>query len=522
METMRSYLCGQWVEDSASTVELVNPSTEEPVARLASGGGDPASALEYARSRGGPALRSLSFAERGELLRSLSSVIREAREELLEISRINTGTTEGGGAFDVDGGSYAFHYYGKLAGSLGGGYALPEDDGFPLSRSDGFWGRHLRVPRRGVAVHINAFNFPVWGLAEKVACALLAGMPVIAKPASATAWAAVHCVRRMVEAQLLPPGTLQLICGSPGDLLDRVGSQDVVAFTGSAETARLLRHQPHIAEANPRFNVEADSLNAAVLAPDATDGSVFDLFVRDVVREITQKAGQKCTAVRRILAPEGAVDRVEEALAEALGKVVTGNPEDPSVTMGPLATERQLQSALEAVAELSREADRVVGSGSRVDGVGSPAGKGYFLAPTLLRARGVAPGQAVHRREAFAPVATLLPYDGSPESAAQVVGMGGGMLVNSLYSNDEDWLAAYLREGGSHQGRLYIGSDASAEAAPGSGVAVPQSLHGGPGRAGGGSELGGLAGVHLYMERVALQGARSALDSLSEDPPLQG
>jgi 3,4-dehydroadipyl-CoA semialdehyde dehydrogenase len=518
MQTLRSYVLDRWHDGGTSTVTLVDPSTEEELVALASGGIDFAAALAHARDQGGPALRALTFAERGELLRAMSKLLREHRDELLDISRRNNGTTKGDGAFDVDGATYSLGYYGKLGVSLGGARLLAEDEGEQLGRSEAFWGRHVLVPRQGVAVHINAFNFPAWGFAEKAACALLAGVPVITKPATSTAWLAVRCVELIVEAGILPAGALQLICGSPGDLLDRLEPQDVVAFTGSAATARTLRTGARLVAAAPRFNVEADSMNAAVLAADVTEGPVFDLFVKEVVREMTQKAGQKCTAVRRIVVPAPAVDRVRDALAEKLAAVVTGNPADPSVTMGPLASARQLDSAREGIELLSRQARIVHGTGRRVDGAGSPPGAGFFIEPTLLLAEDARAADDVHRHEVFGPVATLLPYDGGAAEAAELVALGGGMLVTSVYSDDDGWLGEFLAAGASHAGRIYIGSSASAPDAPGSGVAMPQSLHGGPGHAGGGEELGGLVGVKLYMQRVALQGARQELERLLGAP----
>jgi len=514
MRALRSYVGGRPHEGDGDFTPLVNPSTEEEIAKVSSRGIDFGAALDYARERGGPALRELGFAQRGELLKAMSRALRDHRDELLLLSRVNTGTTEPDGAFDVDGATGTLAYYASLARSLGEGGLVAEDEGAQIGRSEAFWGRHVLVPRNGVAVHVNAFNFPAWGFAEKAACALLAGVPVITKPATATAWVTERCVDIVTHAHVLPEGALQLVCGSTGDLLDRLGPQDVLAFTGSAETARTLARSPGVGVTNARFNVEADSLNAAVLAPDVTDGPTFDLFVRDVVREMRQKTGQKCTAVRRILAPAEAIERVQEALASRLGEVVTGNPEDPSVTMGPLATARQLEDVVAGAARLAEHADVVVGGARRVDGLGSPAGKGYFLAPTLLRARDAA-APAVHGREVFGPVATLVAYDGSPEEAARTVALGGGMLVTSLYGDDHEWLRRYLSAGGSEQGRVYVGSRDSAAEAPGSGLAFPHSLHGGPGRAGGGEELGALAGVRLYMQRVALQGSRGVVDGLA-------
>jgi 3,4-dehydroadipyl-CoA semialdehyde dehydrogenase len=518
METLKSYVNGRWHEATSGFRELVDPATGEPVARASSAGIDFGAVLDHARERGGPALRELTFAERAGLLKEISRVLREGRDELLELSRVNTGTTARDGAFDVDGASGTLAYYAAAGRRLGDRRVLAEDDGVQIGRSEAFWSRHLLVPRQGAAVAINAFNFPAWGFAEKAACALLAGMPVVVKPATATAWVAHRAIERIVEAGILPEGALQMICGGTGDLLDRLGPQDVLAFTGSAATAAALRDRENLRRANTRINVEADSLNAAVLGPEVADGATWDLFLRDVVREMTQKAGQKCTAVRRVLVPAGDADRVEEALAERLGRVVTGNPADESVTMGPLATAEQLDDAVAGVAELRRAARIVHGTGERTDGAGSPAGRGFFFAPTLLRAEGDGGGASpVHRREVFAPVATLVPYDGGPAAAAAAVALAEGTLVTSVYGDDPEWLGGFVERVGGFTGRVYVGSEEAAGEAPGSGIALPQSLHGGPGRAGGGEELGGLVGVKLYMQRVAVQGARALVEGLTAE-----
>jgi 3,4-dehydroadipyl-CoA semialdehyde dehydrogenase len=517
METLKSYVGGRWHEADGGFVPLVDPSTEEPIARASSRGVDFAAALAWARDRGGPALRELSFAQRGELLKAMSKALREKRDELLELSAANNGATRPDGAFDVDGASGTLAYYAALARRLGDRPFLREGDGVQLSRTEAFWGRHLLVPRHGVAVAINAFNFPAWGFAEKAACALAAGMPVIVKPATATALVAARCVEIVLAAGVLPEGALQLVCGATGDLLDRLGPQDVLAFTGSAATARGLRARDNLLTAATRVNVEADSLNAAVLAPGASDAA-RDLFLRDVVREMTQKSGQKCTAVRRVVVPAAVAGEIEEALAAALGGVVTGNPAAEGVTMGPLATAQQLDEALAGLAELESGARIVHGSGARADGVGSPPGKGYFLAPTLLAAADPRAAEAVHRREVFAPVATLLPYGGAASEAAELVALGGGTLVTSVYGDDAVWLGEFVAGAGSTTGRLYVGSAGAAPEAPGSGIALPQSLHGGPGRAGGGEELGGEVGIKLYMQRLALQGERALIDALAGAP----
>lgn len=516
MKTLRSHICGQWHEANDGFATLVNPSTEEPIAQVSSAGIDFGAVVDYARNHGGPALRALTFAERAALLKAMSKAIREHRDELLELSRDNNGTSKGGGAFDIDGASGTLAYYASVGKKIGDRKALPEGDGVQLARTEAFWGQHVLVPRQGVAVHINAFNFPAWGMAEKAACALLAGMPVITKPATATALAAERIAEILVEANILPAGALQFVCGSTGDLLDHLGPQDVVAFTGSADTALRLRNHEGLRAASTRFNVEADSLNAAVLAPDVEPGSpTFDFFIRDVAREMTQKAGQKCTAVRRILVTSERLPDVQEALVAKLSRTVVGNPADDSVRMGPLATAHQLADAEEGVAELSKVA-RVIHGGTRVDGVGAPAGKGFFFGPTLLLADDVRGAADVHRREVFGPVATLLPFDGSAREAAEIVGLGGGTLVTSAYGDDDAWMGDFLAGVGSFTGRLYVGNAESAEAAFGSGSALPQLLHGGPGRAGGGEELGGLVGLGLYLQRLAVQGSRPQVETLAQ------
>jgi oxepin-CoA hydrolase/3-oxo-5,6-dehydrosuberyl-CoA semialdehyde dehydrogenase len=516
MKTLRSYIAGNWHEATDGFATLVDPSTEQPVARASSEGVDFGAALAWAREQGGPALRAMTFAQRGELLKAMSGALREGRHELLELSRINNGTTTRDGNFDIGGGSGTLGYYAGVARGLGDRSVLVDGDGVQLTRDESFWGQHVLVPRHGVAVLINAFNFPAWGFAEKAACALAAGMPMIVKPATATALVAERAVEMVIAAGILPDGALQMICGRTGDLLDRLGPQDVLAFTGSADTARIFRTHAHLVGVNVRLNVEADSLNAAVLGPEvADDTATMDLFLKDVAREMTQKTGQKCTAVRRILVPAGHLARVREQLVERLEKVVTGNPADESVRMGPLATAAQLDDAIAGAAELTGEAAAVFGTGVRVDGVGSPAGKGYFFAPTLLEATDARAVDAIHRREVFAPLATLLPYDGSAAEAAEIVALGGGTLVSSVYSDDQAWLGSYLAGAGNTTGRIYLGSESSAGAAPGSGVALPQTLHGGPGRAGGGEELGGASGMRLYMQRLALQGSREMVDAVA-------
>jgi len=516
MKILRSHVLGHWHEADSGFTELHDPCTEEPIAQASSEGIDFEAALGFARTKGCAALRELNFAERGGLLRAMSKALHQKRDELIHLSLRNTGTTRKDAKFDLDGAIFTLMHYGSLGKTLGDGRVLADGDGVQLGQSARFWGQHVLVPRDGCAVHINAFNFPAWGFAEKAACALLAGVPVITKPATSSALVAERCVEIVLEAGILPDGALSLICGSTGDLLDRLGTQDVLAFTGSASTALKLRAKTNLLSSSTHVNIEADSLNAAVLGADVDPGSeTWSVFVRDVAREISQKSGQKCTAVRRILVPAERLDEVQAALTEVLEGVVVGNPEDASVTMGPLATAQQLEDAVQGVARLREAAQLVHGSAERIDGVGSEKGKGYYFGTTLLRTEDAAAAQVVHEHEVFAPVSTLMAYDGSPGEAGRIVGMAGGSLVTSVYSNDLGYLRDYITHGGSSSGRLYIGSEKVAAQLPGSGVAMPQMLHGGPGRAGGGEELGGMRGLKLYLQPVALGGDRALIERLA-------
>jgi oxepin-CoA hydrolase/3-oxo-5,6-dehydrosuberyl-CoA semialdehyde dehydrogenase len=364
-------------------------------------------------------------------------------------------------------------------------------------------------------VHINAFNFPAWGLAEKAAAALLAGMPVVSKPATATALVTHALVKLFTEQGILPPGALALVMGGVGDLLDHLHGQDVLAFTGSSATARTLRALPAVVGRSVRINVEADSLNAAVLGPDAGPGSDTErLFVRDVVRDMTQKAGQKCTAIRRVFVPAERLADLAGALAAELGGVAVGNPAEASVRMGPLATAAQRDDVRAGIARLAAETESVHGGSGEIVPVGVPAGTGWFVGPVLRLSRDPAAARALHEHEVFGPVATIAPYSGGAAEAAALISRGDGGLVASLYSDDRAWLTELVPLAAAWNGRLYLGSEKIADQSPGPGTALPQLLHGGPGRAGGGEELGGLSGLRLYQNRVALQGDKAFLKAL--------
>ena len=504
MQTLRSHVEDRWFEGKEPFATLVNPATEEPLARTSTAGIDFGRALEHARSRGGPALREMTFAQRGELLRRWSKALHARRDELIGLAIANGGNTRGDAKFDIDGAIATLAHYADLGAQLGSLKALRDGEPVQLGRTARYAGLHLWVPRDGVAVHINAFNFPAWGTAEKAASALLAAMPAISKPATSTALVAFRLTEIAVEEKIFPSGALQFICGSPGDLLERLGPQDVVAFTGSSQTAAKLREQ--LARRGARFNVEADSLNGAVLGPDVQPGSAtWDLFVADVVRDMTQKAGQKCTAVRRIFAAADRLAQAQEALVDRLAQVRVGDPARAEVAMGPVSTADQLRDVRAGIDKLASESRRVF--------EGKPAGeKGYFVGPVLLSNSDPAKAQIFHRDEVFGPVATLAPFDGSP---VDLVRRGGGGLVCSVYSDDRNFLRQCVLGIAPYHGRIYLGSEKVAGQTLGPGTVLPQLVHGGPGHAGGGEELGGLRGLQLYSQRVALQGDRALLDAIA-------
>ncbi|MEZ4390760.1 MAG: 3,4-dehydroadipyl-CoA semialdehyde dehydrogenase [Polyangiales bacterium] len=516
MSTLESYLCGRWVTGGGRPATLVNPSTEEPLAEASTDGLDFGAALDHARRVGGPALHAMTFAERGAMLKSLASALHAARDELLDLAMRNGGNTRGDAKFDVDGAAGTLGAYAELGASLGDARFLVDGEAVNIGRSSRLAGQHVLTPRRGAAVHVNAFNFPAWGLAEKAAVALLAGMPVITKPATATALVAHRMTQVFVGSGALPEGALQLVTGGAGDLLDRLGSQDVLAFTGGGSTGVMLRGKANLLAASTHVNVEADSLNAAVLGADVSRGTdTWDLFVADVVRDMTQKTGQKCTAIRRVLVPAEQLDAVQEDLCDRLSAVRVGNVLAEGVTMGPVSTATQLRDARAGIDRLVASGARVVlGGAAAVQGLGAPEGKGYYVAPTLLRVDDAARGDAVHEHEVFAPVATLIPYRSAAEAVA-IVHRGGGSLVSTVYTDDRALAAELVVGVAASNGRVCVANAKVAGAWLGPGAVLPQLLHGGPGRAGGGEELGGLRGMGLYLQRTALQGYGPLLDHIT-------
>jgi oxepin-CoA hydrolase/3-oxo-5,6-dehydrosuberyl-CoA semialdehyde dehydrogenase len=514
MIELASFVSGKWEKGKGKGAELVNPSTEEVVATTSTEGIDFGAALAFARERGGVALRAMSFAKRGEMLRSMSRAIHAKRDELIGLAITNGGNTRGDAKFDIDGAIGTLAAYADLGAELGDTHVLADGDGVQLGRGARLFGQHVYVPRAGVAVHVNAFNFPAWGLAEKAATALLGGMPVVTKPATSTALVAHRMVEILVGDGVVPEGVLSLVCGAPGDLLDRLGGQDVLAFTGSSTTAAKLREGQSVITRATRINVEADSLNAAVLGADVEIGSdLMNLFAADVVREMTQKTGQKCTAIRRIYVPKERVEDVVELLGERLAAIKVGNPASEAVTMGPVSTAAQLRDVRDGVKKLASCAEVVFGSTNAVSGIGAPEGKGFFVSPVLLRSDAPKAGDAVHEHEVFGPVATVMPYSSSVEVVG-LVAAGGGGLVTSVYSDDKAFVRTLVVGTAPFHGRLVLGSSKVAGQSLPPGMALPQLVHGGPGRAGGGEELGGRRGMTFYMQRTALQGDRALLDAI--------
>ncbi|MEZ5965367.1 MAG: 3,4-dehydroadipyl-CoA semialdehyde dehydrogenase [Planctomycetota bacterium] len=505
MQTLASFVCGRWHEGAGDQQPLHDPTTEAQIGQCSSSGIDFAAAVRHAREVGGPALRALDFAARGAALKALSAAVHGIRDELIELSGRNGGSTRGDAKFDIDGATGTLAAYAALGDQLGkemgAGRHLPDGDGVQLGRSPRFGGQHMWVSRPGVAVHVNAFNFPAWGMGEKMACALLAGVPVIEKAGTPSALVAWRMAKAIADAGILPPGAFQFVAGGAGDLLDHLRPMDCLAFTGSSRTGLVLKGHPNLLEHNVRVNLEADSLNAAVVGPDVEVGSdTFGLFLTNVVTDMTQKAGQKCTAVRRIFVPRPRVDDVVAALVERLGAIKVGDPAAADTRMGPLASARQLADVRAGIGRLLEHGKAACGGPDKV------FDRGYFVAPSLV-VMDRPDVEVVHAEEVFGPCASVLPYDDADvERLIELVNLGRGGLVVSLYSNDREFTERVAFGIAPWHGRLWLGSDRVADQALAPGMVLPQTIHGGPGRAGGGEELGGLRGLQLYMQRIAVQG----------------
>lgn len=508
---IKSFVRGEWLTGSSGLEPVHSAITGEAIGKIGSHGLNFGEIVDYGRKVGGPALRRMTFHERALMLKGLAQAVIARKEELYALA-FATGGTRNDNWIDIEGGAGTlFSFASKGRRELPNGHILIDGDTEILGKTGSFVGQHVCTPLQGVAVHINAYNFPVWGMLEKLAPTLLAGMPAIVKPAQQTGYVAEAVIRIMTESGLLPEGAIQLISGKAGDLLDHLGGQDVVAFTGSAYTASLLQRHPVIAQEAVRFTAERDSLNASILGPDATpDSPEFELFVKEVVREMTVKAGQKCTAIRRAMAPSHLIDAAQEALAARLAKITVGDPRTEGVRMGALVSRKQLDDVRAKVAEISKVAPIVFGDADHVALVGDGLDGGAFMSPILMRSNDPWNTDAVHEVEAFGPVSTLMPYNDVSDAIA-LANRGKGSLAISIFTHDAGIARDIVLGSGSHHGRMIFIDRDCAKESTGHGSPLPVLVHGGPGRAGGGEELGGIRGVKHYMQRTALQGSPGML-----------
>ena len=510
---LESYAAGSWYRATDEGTPLLDAATGEEVARISSTGLDLAAMTDHARTVGGPALRALTFHERATLLKAMAKTLGEHRDELYALSA-RTGATRLDSMVDIDGGiGTVFSYASKGTRELPNDTVVLDGKAERLGREGTFVGQHVYTSRPGVAVQINAFNFPVWGMLEKLAPAFLAGLPTIAKPASQTAYLTERVVRRIIESGILPEGSLQLLCGSPAGLLEELGAQDSVAFTGSAATGAHLRQHPSVLHGGVQLGIEADSLNCSILGADVTtEDPEFDLFVKAVVTEMTVKAGQKCTAIRRVIVPEPIADAVTDAITARLAKITVGNPASDSVRMGALASLDQREEVRKAVQALRGSAEIVYGDPDTVEVVDADPDKGAFMSPVLLRAS--AGAAEPHDIEAFGPVATVLTY-GDLDEAVALAARGSGSLVGSLVTHDPAVARAVTLGVAPWHGRLLVLDRDDAGESTGHGSPLPVLVHGGPGRAGGGEELGGIRGVLHHMQRTAIQASPDMITAIT-------
>jgi oxepin-CoA hydrolase/3-oxo-5,6-dehydrosuberyl-CoA semialdehyde dehydrogenase len=509
--TLQNYAEGKWIAGAGGLAELRSAIDGEVVALTSSQGLDFGAMTRFAREKGGPALRALTFHERARMLKALAEALTAKKDALYELS-YNTGATKADSWIDIDGGIGTFAVYqGKGRRELPNDRILIDGDVEGLSRNGTFQGLHVYTSMQGVAMHINAFNFPVWGMLEKLAPTFLAGVPAIVKPASATSYLTEAAVRVMLEANVLPPGALQLIVGSTGDLFEHLTCQDVVSFTGSADTAFKLKSHPVVAREGVRFVAEQDSLNASVLGPDASaESPEFDLFIKEVAREMTAKAGQKCTAIRRAFVPAKLIDAAEAALKARLEKIAPGDPRDEATKLGALVSVSQREDVRGKIAEIAGDGKIVFGD----PGAAPVNAKGAFISPVLLRCDDPWKARAVHDVEAFGPVSTLMPYKDAADAVA-LVNRGKGSLVMSVFTHDTGFARDAVLGAGAFHGRMAFIDRDSAKESTGHGSPMPHMIHGGPGRAGGGEEMGGIRGVKHYMQRTALQGHPRVLSAIT-------
>ena len=511
---LASLAMDHWVEGEGNGNLLTSAVTGEPVASITSEGLDFAGILDHARKVGGANLRRLTFHERGEMLKALAKYLMEHKAALYALSS-ETGATRSDSWIDIDGGiSTLFVYSSKGRREMPNDYVYLDGPPEVLSKNGTFVGQHICTPKLGAAVHINAFNFPCWGMLEKLAPTLLAGVPAIVKPASSTAYLTELMVRQIQESGILPDGALQLICGGVGNLFDHLGCQDTIAFTGSKNTAEYLQQHPRVISQSVAFTAETDSLNASILGPDAIPGTPeFDLFIKEVVREMTSKAGQKCTAIRRIIAPTSIAGELTSSLADALGRIRIGNPSDRNIEMGSLASHGQREEVRGRVQELSQQAEIVYGGHDDFEVSGADARKGAFFMPTLLHCEKPLQSGSVHSVEAFGPVSTVLPY-GTLDEAIELSRMGEGSLAGSIITNNDRVARELVLGTAAYHGRMVVINRHCAAESTGHGSPLPHLVHGGPGRAGGGEEMGGIRGVKHYMQRTAIQGSPQTITAI--------
>ena len=511
---LASLAMDHWVEGEGNGNLLTSAVTGEPVASITSDGLDFAGILDHARKVGGANLRRLTFHERGEMLKALAKYLMEHKAALYALSS-ETGATRSDSWIDIDGGiSTLFVYSSKGRREMPNDYVYLDGPPEVLSKNGTFVGQHICTPKLGAAVHINAFNFPCWGMLEKLAPTLLAGVPAIVKPASSTAYLTELMVRQIQESGILPDGALQLICGGVGNLFDHLGCQDTIAFTGSKNTAEYLQQHPRVISQSVAFTAETDSLNASILGPDAIPGTPeFDLFIKEVVREMTSKAGQTCTAIRRIIASSSIAGELTSSLADALGRIRIGNPSDRNIEMGSLASHGQREEVRGRVQELSQQAEIVYGGHDDFEVSGADARKGAFFMPTLLHCEKPLQSGSVHSVEAFGPVSTVLPY-GTLDEAIELSRMGEGSLAGSIITNNDRVARELVLGTAAYHGRMVVINRHCAAESTGHGSPLPHLVHGGPGRAGGGEEMGGIRGVKHYMQRTAIQGSPQTITAI--------
>lgn len=514
MINLQNYALGHWINGDGEGKPLYNAITGEQIASASSKGLDFEAMLHYGRTKGGKALRKMTFQERGIMLKKLALHLLSKKKKFYELSWA-TGATKIDSWIDIEGGIGNLFANASLRRQFPNEPFYVDGEYHNLSKGGSFGAHHIMVPKRGVALHINAYNFPIWGMLEKVAVNWMAGVPAVVKPATITCFLTELMVKEIVDSRIVPEGAIQLICGSANGILDHVTSQDVVTFTGSAHTGRMLKSHNRIIEESVPFNMEADSLNASILAPDATPGTPeFDIFIKEVRNEMTVKCGQKCTAIRRIMVPDNLVEDVQLALSAALNKTVIGDPQTEGVRMGALAGVSQREEVIEKIELLSKSQEIVFGNTSQFDVVGADKEKGAFLSPILMVNNDPFNKTDVHNIEAFGPVSTIMPYK-SIDEAIELTSLGKGSLVTSIVTADKVTAKEFTLGAAAYNGRILVLNNENAKESTGHGSPLPLLVHGGPGRAGGGEEMGGKRGVLHYMQRTALQGSPTMLTAIT-------